>query len=199
MNTSADIQHRVLYAVRLLGYAGTQDVSERAGLAMDPVEAGLLEAQSSGHIAWSQFADDGGWSLTEDGKLYGEKLLAAELERSAARPLVESVMEAFEPLNPLVTQACTRWQLTEMKIAAVPASLGDVLAELADAAGQWAALEQRLLQALPRFGGYHTRFCHAIERARTDPAWVTSLEYDSAHRVWFELHEDLLATLGRGR
>ncbi|WP_298328097.1 hypothetical protein [Haloactinopolyspora sp.] len=39
----------------------------------------------------------------------------------------------------------------------------------------------------------------AVTRARTDPTWVTATDRESAHRVWFELHEDLLATLGRTR
>ena len=39
----------------------------------------------------------------------------------------------------------------------------------------------------------------AVTAARTDPAWITATERDSGHRVWFEFHEDLIATLGLTR
>ena len=29
-----------------------------------------------------------------------------------------------------------------------------------------------------------------------EPAWITGMDRDSCHRVWFELHEDLIATPG---
>ncbi|MFA1541844.1 hypothetical protein [Actinomadura monticuli] len=62
-----------------------------------------------------------------------------------------------------------------------------------------AAVKERLSMRLARFTGYHARFTAAVARARDDPSWVTATDRDSAHRVWFELHEDLLATLGRPR
>ena len=32
-----------------------------------------------------------------------------------------------------------------------------------------------------------------------DAEWITSPTRDSIHTIWFELHEHLLATLGRDR
>lgn len=199
MTSRPDVRRSVLHAVRLLGYAGTAVVSERAGVPAVEVEDALLDAQAAGQAAWSRFEDDGGWSLTEAGKTLGEQLLAEELEGSGARPVVESVMTEFEPLNRVVADACTRWQLTELGISEPPASLAEVIDALSRAAEGWAVLEERLVHHLPRFGGYHERFCVAVDRARADPAWVTATDRESAHRVWFELHEDLLATLGRSR
>jgi hypothetical protein len=38
---------------------------------------------------------------------------------------------------------------------------------------------------------------HALERTRAgDADWFTKPTIDSYHTVWFELHENLLATLG---
>lgn len=199
MSPPPNIRLRVLHALRILGYAGIARVSERAGLPPAEAEEALLEAQSGGQVNWSEFEDIGGWSLTEAGRTLGERLLAEELEIADARALVESVMAEFEPLNRLVVDACTRWQLTEMGIAEPPTSLTDVLVDLSHAGEGWAVLEERLVNRLPRYSGYHERFSVAVDRARTDPAWVTSTGRESAHRVWFELHEDLLATLGRPR
>ena len=59
-----------------------------------------------------------------------------------------------------------------------------------------------LADALARFGNYGRRL--AAARARVEAGehdWMTKPMLDSYHSVWFELHEDLLATLGieRGR
>jgi hypothetical protein len=39
----------------------------------------------------------------------------------------------------------------------------------------------------------------AVSEAVDDPAWVDAPGLDSIHTVWFELHEHLLASLGRAR
>lgn len=190
---------RVLHGVRIVGYASIAQVAEHADLPVRSAEELLLDAQALGHVAWNHFADQGGWSLTEAGKAEGEHLLAEELANLGARGAVEAVMRDFEPLNELVSAACTRWQLTEMGITQPPAALSGVLDDLTLAANELAGLEQRLIAHLSRFAGYHARFNTAVTRAATDTTWVTATDRDSAHRVWFELHEDLLATLGRSR
>ncbi|EMY32449.1 hypothetical protein D477_020113 [Arthrobacter crystallopoietes BAB-32] len=199
MSSPNDVRLQVLHTVRILGYAGTSRVSKRAGLPAVQVDQALLDAQAAGQVIWTRFEDDGGWSLTEAGKALGERLLAEELERADARGEVESVMTGFEPLNRQVTTACTNWQLAEMGIAEPSKNLADTVKELARAAEAWALLEEHLVRRLPRFDGYHERFSVAVEHARTDPVWVAATDRESAHRVWFELHEDLLATLGRSR
>jgi len=185
-----------LHAVRVLGYATTQAVSARTGLDENEVGELLLDAEAVGQVVRTRFADDGGWSLTEAGKAHGERLLAAELDVSGARALVRAELDAFGPLNELVAGACTRWQLTELGLAEPPASLEQVLTDLARAADGLAGIEARLTAGLARFGGYHERFAAAVARARQEAAWISGTDRDSAHRVWFELHEDLLATLG---
>ena len=52
---------------------------------------------------------------------------------------------------------------------------------------------------LMRFGLYGTRLTAALERALAgNTAYVTDT-LDSYHTVWFQLHEDLLVTLGISR
>jgi hypothetical protein len=54
-----------------------------------------------------------------------------------------------------------------------------------------------LAALLDRFDGYGRRFGEALARVRAgDHKWFTRPMIESYHTVWFELHEDLLATLG---
>ena len=53
---------------------------------------------------------------------------------------------------------------------------------------------------LARFASYSQRLRGALERVTEgDRDWFTKPTIDSYHTVWFELHEDLLATLGLER
>jgi len=45
--------------------------------------------------------------------------------------------------------------------------------------------------------GFMQRASHALVAG--EHTWLTRPTVDSYHTVWFELHEDLLATLGRTR
>lgn len=189
----------VLHALRVQGVADAGAVAGRARLPRAAVEDLLLDAEAAGLVARVPFAGPQDWSLTERGTTHGEELLAAELDALGARIMVRDVLDGFGPLNDLVTRACTRWQLTELGLAEPPAPVAEVLRDLARAAGGLAATEARLADRLPRFAGYHTRFVAALDLALDDRAWIAGIDRDSAHRVWFELHEDLLATLGARR
>ncbi len=57
-----------------------------------------------------------------------------------------------------------------------------------------------LSEALRRFAFYSERFMAALDRVdHGERKWVDAPRIDSCHTVWFELHEDLLATLGLDR
>ncbi|TIC87754.1 hypothetical protein E8D34_08760 [Nocardioides sp. GY 10113] len=189
----------VLHAVRTLGYADAERLAAHTRLSEQEVEEHLLDSQAHGHLAWSSFAGDGGWSMTEAGRTHGERLLATELDATGARAEVAAVHHDFLPFNDAVSAACTRWQLAELGIDNEPITIDDVLDTLRKASDALEEFEARLTRHLDRFRGYHTRFATALQRASNDPSWITGTDRDSAHRVWFELHEDLIATLGLKR
>ena len=193
-HTAADVL--VLHALRTLGYADTARIAIRLGLAEDEVREHLLDAQAHGWAAHSSYAGEGGWSLTEAGRAKGERLLAAELDDAGARAAVAEVYRDFLPLNEVVAAACTAWQLAEMGIGEQTMTLAETIATLQGPANALARVEERLTAQLHRFAGYHHRFTTALTKAGDEPAWITGTDRDSCHRVWFELHEDLIATLG---
>jgi hypothetical protein len=198
----------VLHAVRLLGMGTSAAVAARFGLAHAAADELLLDAQAYGWVTWSEFAGHGGWSLTGRGRAENERLLAAELgEVPGGAGAVTRVHSAFLPLNDRLQRACTDWQIRPRPGDPLcgndhsdPAWDGRVLAELAELAGDLTPLVQELAGILGRFRGYDTRFTTAARRASAgEPSWVDNSGADSCHRVWFELHEDLIATLGLRR
>ncbi|MFB9447110.1 hypothetical protein [Dactylosporangium vinaceum] len=74
--------------------------------------------------------------------------------------------------------------------------VGEHLGALYRLADALSSIEGALTPHLARFGGYHARFTLGLRNAERDPAWITGIDVDSCHSVWFELHEDLVATLG---
>lgn len=198
MQTPTDL--RVLHAVRTLGSASTDRIAARLGMDTHDIAEHLLDAEAVGQVLKSAFDTDTGWSLTEAGKLHGERLLAAELDACHARPVVEAVYQDFLPVNAHVSATCTAWQLQhgDADEASGP-GLGTTVDALLTAAATLGEFEVRLINYLPRFAGYHTRFAEAAARSTAEPAWITGIDRDSCHRVWFELHEDLIATLGLTR
>lgn len=63
-----------------------------------------------------------------------------------------------------------------------------------------APIADDLAAVLSRFAPYRRRLDHAWHRVEAgEHSWFTQPGIDSYHTVWFELHEDLLSTLGIAR
>ena len=145
--------------------------------------------------------------LTPTGREEGQAALAQELEVVDARGIVEALYEKFLQLNPEMLQLCTDWQVIndgsgEQKLNDHGDSEYDtkVLDRLVLLDQQIAEILQPLIGVLSRFDNYPSRFASALEKVLSgDLDWLTKPIMASYHTVWFELHEDLLATLGINR
>jgi hypothetical protein len=181
-----------LHAVRLLGFADTEAVAERFSQDRGTVESQLIDAGVNGFVSYSTFAGSSGWSLSSLGRTENERLLAAELDTAGARETALDVHDHFANINTSVVDACSAIQLHSL----AKAEANNAMDLLGGALAAWRPLEDRLTAVLPRFHGYSERLRHALELVPDDTAWVTATDRDSFHRVWFELHEDLIASLG---
>jgi hypothetical protein len=195
----------VLHVVRLVGVVEVDVIAGRLAAAPARVESVLVRSAGSGHVRHHR-GNLTGWGLTTEGRVRLEALLAAELDARGGRPVVETAYRRFLVLNPQVLAVCADWQV---RAGSEPAVLNDhldhdydhsVLGDLAALHDESLPMLAELAQVLRRFGGYRPRLDRAVRRARSgDRDWVTKPLVDSYHTVWFELHEDLLATLGRQR
>ena len=207
MSSGDQSQLLVLHAVRLLGFGAGASVARRFGLDADEVAEVLLDAEALGWVSRSTFGSTTGWSLSDAGRAEGERLLAVDLEERGCRATVQDVHEEFLPLNGRALQGFTRWQVRPVGAERLAPNEHDdlrwddrVLDELASVGFRLQQLGARLEGSLPRTGGYSERYATALSRGRTgERSWVDGLGVDSCHRVWIELHEDLIATLGLRR
>ncbi|MFT4200505.1 hypothetical protein [Gordonia sp. (in: high G+C Gram-positive bacteria)] len=198
---------RTLHAVRVLGYADTDVVADRAGVAVDEADWILRKAQKQGWVQRTAFAGDGGWSLTEEGKSANEDQLATERRQTDAGAVVGAAYREFLPLNGRLVKAVTDWQMrpTDADRFAVNDHRdgewdGRVLDELAAISADARPIVGAVARVLARFDGYLDRYDAALLRARSGGHdWIDKTDRDSCHKVWFQLHEDLIATLGIDR
>jgi hypothetical protein len=201
MPVASDARLLVLLGLRLGGFVEPVTVTARYGLAAGVVDEVLAAAGGDG-LARHREGRVSGWSLTGEGRSELEGLLAAELDAAGARPIVAGVYERFGPLNKELLATCTAWQVRDEGTGALndhsdAAYDAEVIARLGEVDGAVQTICAELAASLERFAGYGPRLAGARERVeRGEPEWFTKPMIDSYHTVWFELHEDLLATLG---
>lgn len=197
----------VLHAVRLVGFADSGEVAKLAGTSHAEALRVLTESERAGWVQHDAFADLDGWSLTESGKVENERQLAAERVVADPNGMVAADYLNFLPLNARLLRAVTDWQIKATDADQFsPNDHTDlvwnerVFDELAALGRELAPLIERLTEVLSRFDGYTSRFDAALAKARAGwQDWVDKSSVDSCHRVWFQLHEDLIATLGVDR
>jgi hypothetical protein len=194
----------VLHTLRCTGFAGLGRVAAAAGLPEPEVESELIDLAVAGLVT-RVAGDFGGWGLTEAGRAADAGRIAGELDAAGARAAVAAAYDRFLVLNPELLDLCTAWQLRSSGGAvtvndhADPAYDARVLDRLADLDRRAGTVCAALSAALPRFGRYRVRLAGALARARSGELDQVADTTDSYHAVWFQLHEDLLATLGLPR
>lgn len=207
MPLTSAVELLTLHGVRLAGMADAAAVARRFALDRHEVEELLLDLEATGRVRFTEFADVRGWSLTEAGRVENERQLGAELDHAGARDAVTAAHATFVGLNDRFLETITRWQIRPAPWD--PMAPNDhtdwrwderVLDTLAGLSRRLGPVEEQLMSALARFEGYTGRFAAALDRARSGQrTWVDEPRIDSCHTVWFQLHEDLLATLGLER
>ena len=202
MSAPSDIRTLVLHGLRLKGFADAGAVSEAGGVAEHEAKP-LLDQLVAEGLATYRDGKLSGYSLSRDGRVHHAELLAAELELHGARDAVDAAYRQFLVLNPELLGVCTSWQLREVDGESTVNDHTDAAYD-AGVIQQLAALDERvqpicadLSAALARFSSYGPRLAAAARKVQDgDIDWFTKPMIPSYHTVWFEMHEDLLCTLG---
>jgi hypothetical protein len=196
----------VLHSLRLKGFAVEMAIAELTGLAPKEIDSHLAALSVDG-LARHREGRISGWGLTPAGREAHAQRLAADLHAANGRPVVEKVYQRFLELNESFLAVCTDWQVrygpggeqivNDHKDAEYDAA---ALGRLRDIDAQVQPLCAELGAAMSRFSSYGARLAEALAKTEAgDPEWFTGTLVASYHTVWFELHEDLLATLGQRR
>jgi len=186
-----------------MGMANDGSVAHRFGLDRAVVSESLLDREAKGQAQRVGFADVTGWTLTQIGHQEHDRLIADELGLTGEGEQVASVHDRFVPLNERFLIVVTKWQIRP--IPGDPLAANDhtdwrwdeqILRDLRSLLRGVAPLCSELEAVLNRFRGYPERLTRALDRVdKGERSWVDRPRDDSFHTVWFELHEDLLATL----
>lgn len=186
-----DSEFWVLHALKVRGFADPERIAESTGMTTDAVAAVLDGTTERGHTRKRE-GRISGYMLTPAGKAR-HVLLRGESVSGDDAAAISEAYESFLRPNRAFKQLTTDWQLKQDDDGSVGSRLGDIHRDVS-------AVVDRAVTVQPRFAGYRSRFDIALEafRGGDRDALVKPLS-GSYHDVWMELHEDLLATLGRER
>lgn len=212
MSHSSDPRFAVLHALRLKGFADIDSIAEQTGLYPSQVRNFLEHLQVAEQVLHREGRVTG-WTLTPSGRRRHAELIGAELDGTGSRQPVYNVYRQFIPLNKDFLAVCADWQMRTAPrpgggdgAGAVPNDHRDfaydagVVRRLHAIDDQVQPLCRQLARTLGRFATYGPRLTRALDRVdKGDHDWFTKPMIDSYHTVWFELHEDLLTTLGLER
>ena len=181
----------VLMVLRVRGRGDAAAVARVVGCREADAAEAIARLRDAAALAPAAGAPAGTVGLTDDGRETLARLVAAEpLDRDALAALYERFLVADRGLKATITA----WQLAAA--AEKPAARAAVMTSAATAGGVAAALAD----LAPRLARYPIRIAEAAGAIATgDDRFVASPRVDSLHQVWFELHEDVLVTLGRSR
>ena len=189
----------VLHGLRLKGFSEAAAVAALVGLS-DSVVTKQLEQLQSDELVVHRDGRLTGWALTPKGRAAQEAALTEELDACGARDDVRGAYKRFLDLNVDLLTICTRWQMkdeTTLNDHSDKAYDADVIDQLHVLHTKLEPILDDLEATLARFHGYRLRFDEALAKVGAGEAdWFAKPLIDSYHTVWFQLHEDLLTTLG---
>jgi hypothetical protein len=191
----------VLHGLRLRGFGEPGPIAAVVGLEEDVVANHLAKLQAEDLV----LRRDGrlaGWALKPLGREEQERLARLDLAAAGAGTVVREGYERFLAVNAELLGVCTDWQVRD----GVPNDHADAGYDAA-VIGRLRAIDDAirpvvadLAEALDRYRHYAPRFAAALARLEAgELEWFTKPLIDSYHTIWFELHEDLLSTLGLER
>jgi hypothetical protein len=190
----------LLMALRTQGLATVERASIAAGVDRDVAEKTLTGFADAG-LAKLREGRMTGFMLLPAGTARLDELLVAEGLRAS-----ESLCDCYDrfmQLNTRVLKVCSDWQLKRDDVPndhSDPDYDAEVIERLDALHRRSAKCAGTIAEAAARYSPYGTRLGVCVERLNGgDHTAFTAVMAESYHTVWFEMHQDLLLTLGRER
>lgn len=193
----------VLMAIRVQGLSPPERLAAAVG---EPEERAARRAQElvDAGLAMKRTGRVEGFCLTPEGS--GALEQALDEEGLRGDDVLADAYERFLPLNDELLQVASDWQVrkhggvetpNDHTDAAYDQGVLDRLFELHDKA---LVVVRKMMKRARRYAPYRGRLNDCIERLESgDASALTAALKESYHTVWYELHEDLLLTLGLER
>jgi hypothetical protein len=203
MPHDSDPRLLALLGLRLKGFGGSEPIAEVLGVAVDEVEVQLEALIDAELVMYREGAQMSGFALTPAGREEGQLMLRRELDSAGVVEIVDGAYRRFLDLNGDMLRLCTDWQVKPDETLNDHADDDydqEVIGRLVALNDHLRSIMVDLRGALSRFEAYPPRFRDALEKLLAGELdYFTKPIIPSYHTVWFELHEDLLATLGIDR
>ena len=192
----------ILHTLRIRGFVELSEIVISTRLKVEEVESHLDSFKENNLVNYREGRIEG-WMLTQEGRGRSQQLVTSELESSGFREEINSNYQDFLSSNQKFLSLCTDWQLRtvngEQEINDHSDTTYDeeVITRLVDINNEIQPVCKSLADSLNRFEGYSRRFSEALHKVQNNESeWFTKPMIDSYHTIWFELHENLLVTLG---
>ena len=192
----------ILHTLRIRGFVQSSEIVVSTGLKLEEVESCLDSFRENSLVSYREGRIEG-WMLTQEGREKSQQLVSSELESSGFKEEINSSYQRFLSINQKFLSLCTDWQLRtvegeqEINDHSDEAYDEEVIARLVNIDDEIQPVCQSLATSLNRLEGYSNRFSEALHKVQNnEPEWFTKPMIDSYHTIWFELHENLLSTLG---
>ena len=149
---------------------------------------------------------DDQWQIEHAGREEMKRLRREVLESSGRREEVLSYCKEFEELNTWFKDLVTRWQVKNEGGMLVPNDHSDpeydlaIIRELGELHRRTVDVLEKLSKVLPILKTYITRLNRALNLVmRGEIEYLSGVDVQSYHNIWFELHEGLLRLSGLKR
>lgn len=202
MEHATDARLIALHGLRLRGAAEAGALAEHLDADEGAVAEALEQLDREGLVSYRP-GPLGGWSLTPPGRDVGAALVRDRLARSGREDELRARYDEFRPHNRELLAICTDWQLRSTPDGPVrndhtdPEWDAGVLARLHRCHDGVEPVLERMADIEPRIAIHLRSLRYALDRVDAgEYEYVTKSMFPSYHSVWFELHEDLLVTLG---
>lgn len=202
-DTGPDPAAEVLLALAVCGPLAAARAADAIGSTEASVAEQIEGLLAAGRVARTA-AEGDLISLTEAGREAAAEVVRREGAALGAQ--LAAVHGRFAALDRALKEAITRWQVRTVGGVEVPndhrdrAHDGAVLADIGDLGERAVAWLEPLARRRSRYRRYRDRLAAALARiAAGEVGWIAGLGVDSLHTIWWQLHGDLLAILGRTR